>query len=151
MSNMGQYIGNMSNLCEYIGNMGNLCEYIGDMDEYIGEAWRGASRSNNAIMNPARRPGKGGGLGHSGRVHSVHCPALHCTALVLQEDTVKDRTVLGTHHSCSSHNQTGKKVTFWSQIVRRMRQLWMWLPWVREGYIQPFPTIGLWLVIHFEN
>jgi hypothetical protein len=28
-----------------------------------------------------------------------------------------------------------KKVMFWSQIVRRIRQLQLWLPWVRERHI----------------
>ena len=37
-------------------------------------------------------------------------------------------------------NQTGKKVTFWSQIVQRMQQLLLWIPWVMKGNIHPFPT-----------
>jgi hypothetical protein len=40
-------------------------------------------------------------------------------------------------------NQTGKKVTFWSQIVLRMQQFWLWVPWVTEGYIHPFPTFAV--------
>jgi hypothetical protein len=43
--------------------------------------------------------------------------------------------------------QTGKKVTFWSQTLKRMKKLRLWLPWVREGYIHPFPT----LAHHFKD
>jgi hypothetical protein len=32
-------------------------------------------------------------------------------------------------------------VTFCSQSVKRIKQLRLWLPWVQEGYIYPFPTI----------
>ncbi len=37
-------------------------------------------------------------------------------------------------------NQTGKKVTFGSQITQQLQQLRLWLPWVLEGYIHPFPN-----------
>jgi hypothetical protein len=40
-------------------------------------------------------------------------------------------------------NQTGGKVMFWSQIVRRMRQLRLWVLWVTDGDIHPLPTFVL--------
>ncbi len=39
-------------------------------------------------------------------------------------------------------NQTGTKVTFCSQIAQRMQQLRLWVPWVPEGYIYPFPIFA---------
>jgi hypothetical protein len=32
-------------------------------------------------------------------------------------------------------NQTGEKVTFCSESVQRMQQLWLWVLWVTAGYI----------------
>jgi hypothetical protein len=40
-------------------------------------------------------------------------------------------------------NQRGKKVMFLSQNVERMGQLRLWVPWVPEGYIHPFPTFAV--------
>jgi hypothetical protein len=39
-------------------------------------------------------------------------------------------------------NQTGKKLTFCSETVQRMRQLRLGLSWVQEGYIYPFPPFA---------
>jgi hypothetical protein len=39
-------------------------------------------------------------------------------------------------------NQTGGKVTFRSKILQRKQQLRLWVLWVTDGDIQPFPTLA---------